>query len=164
VALRPLEERDSDVLFRWINDRETVVYNAPFMAVSRAEHDQWFARIRAAIDTRIFAIETRPKPLLIGSCQLLTISATHKSACLQVRIGESKFRGKGFGTAAVRQLLAFGWDDLGLHRVSLTVRADNARAVRAYEKSGFVREGLLRDAAIIEGNYVDLVCMAVFAP
>ncbi|WP_167784714.1 GNAT family N-acetyltransferase [Ramlibacter rhizophilus] len=164
ALLRPLRDEDSDTLFRWINDRETVVFNAPFHPVTRADHERWFERVRRDPSLRIFAIDEVPGGRLVGSAQLLDISPLHRSAQLQIRIGEADARGRGIGTEAVRLLLAQAWGELGLHRVALTVRADNARAIRAYEKCGFVREGLLRDAALIEGRYVDLVCMGVLSP
>lgn len=164
VLLRPLEPGDSDALFRWINDRDTVVFNAPFRPVARADHERWFEAIRQAPDVRIFAIVERAGPRVVGTCQLLNISAAHRSAELQIRIGEPDARDRGLGTQAVRLLLQHGFTELRLHRIALTVRADNLRAIRAYEKCGFAREGLLRDAAFIEGRYVDLVCMAALAP
>ncbi len=48
VRLTPLRDEDSDRLFAWINDRELVVSSAPFRPVARADHDAWFAAIRAA--------------------------------------------------------------------------------------------------------------------
>lgn len=163
VRLRALEPGDSDALFRWINDRETVVFNAPFEPVLREDHDRWFDAVRASRSVHIFAIEECAGGRLVGSCQLLNVSAKHRKAELQIRIGEPAARDRGLGTQAVRQLLAFGFGELGLHRIALTVRADNPRAIRAYEKCGFEREGLLRDAAFIEGRFVDLVCMAALA-
>jgi RimJ/RimL family protein N-acetyltransferase len=164
VLLRPLLPQDSDALFRWINDRETVVFNAPFEPVARADHDRWFEAINTCASVRIFAIVERASGALIGSCQLLNITPRHRSAELQIRIGEPAYRGKGHGTQAVKALLDYGFGRLGLHRIALTVRADNERAIRSYRKAGLLPEGVLRDAAFIEGRYVDLLCMAVLAP
>ena len=163
VLLRPLDPRDSDALFRWINDRDTVVFNAPFEAVARADHDRWFDAIRQAGDVRIFAIVERAGDRLVGTCQLLNISRRHRSAELQIRIGEPDARGKGLGTHAVRQLVAHGFGELGLHRIALTVRTDNERAIRTYRSCGFQEEGIAREAAFIEGRFVDLLCMAILA-
>jgi RimJ/RimL family protein N-acetyltransferase len=164
VLLRPLADSDSDSLFRWINDRATVVYNAPFQPVARPQHDAWFAAIRQDPSVRIFAIVDRRDGRMVGSCQLLNISQQHRSAELQIRIGEPSARGQGVGTQAVQALLAYGFGELGLHRISLTVRADNERAIRSYRKCGFEVEGVLRDAAFIEGSFVDLLSMARLAP
>jgi RimJ/RimL family protein N-acetyltransferase len=50
---------------------------------------------------------------------------------------------------------------MGLHRIDLDVHADNARAARLYEKVGFQREGVARDAVLIDGHYIDLIKMAI---
>ena len=49
----------------------------------------------------------------------------------------------------------------GFVRVELTVRADNLRAQRLYEKLGFVREGVLRDAVFVDGKFHDAIGMAL---
>jgi RimJ/RimL family protein N-acetyltransferase len=50
-----------------------------------------------------------------------------------------------------------------LHRISLEVFAFNPRARRAYEKAGFVVEGVLRDALYWDGEWVDSIAMSVLA-
>ena len=53
---------------------------------------------------------------------------------------------------------------MGLHRVSLEVYAHNPRAQRAYEKAGFVVEGRMRDALLLDGRRIDAIIMAALAP
>jgi RimJ/RimL family protein N-acetyltransferase len=50
---------------------------------------------------------------------------------------------------------------LNLHRLFLRVYADNVRAVRSYEKAGFVLEGRLREAVYKFGRYDDVLIMSV---
>jgi RimJ/RimL family protein N-acetyltransferase len=69
--------------------------------------------------------------------------------------------GAGWGTDAQRVLLAFGFGTLGLERIWLTVNADNARAIRSYEKVGFQREGLMRRAFRVKGELGDVLMMAI---
>ena len=49
----------------------------------------------------------------------------------------------------------------GFVRIEFSVRADNLRAMRLYEKFGFVREGVLRDAVFVDGRYHDTIAMAL---
>ncbi|RAJ70594.1 acetyltransferase (GNAT) family protein [Streptomyces sp. PsTaAH-137] len=72
--------------------------------------------------------------------------------------------GSGLGTEATRLLVGYGFERLGLHRISLEVYAFNPRARRAYEKVGFVAEGVLRDALLWEGERVDATVMSILAP
>jgi UDP-4-amino-4,6-dideoxy-N-acetyl-beta-L-altrosamine N-acetyltransferase len=159
VALAALRPEDSDLLFEWINDHDLVVQSAPFRPIDRAEHDAWFERIRQREDARIFAI--REGDRLVGSCQLHSIHPVHRSAELQIRIGADDARGRGVGSEAVSQLVRFGFDELGLHRICLQVFATNDRAIRLYERAGFRREGVLREAASIDGAWIDVLLMAL---
>jgi RimJ/RimL family protein N-acetyltransferase len=43
----------------------------------------------------------------------------------------------------------------GVHRLELTVRRDNERALQLYEKMGFIREGTKRHSLKIEGQFID---------
>ncbi len=71
-----------------------------------------------------------------------------------------QFRGQGIGTNLIRSTLA-ATRTIGLHRVELTVRENNTRAIELYKKVGFVVEGLQRDAVQIDGLYENIVCMAL---
>jgi RimJ/RimL family protein N-acetyltransferase len=70
-----------------------------------------------------------------------------------------EFRGKGLGTALLRRVLEHGCKRYV--RVELTVRAANTRAIALYEKLGFKREGICRDAILVDGRYEDLIMMAI---
>ena len=52
----------------------------------------------------------------------------------------------------------------GMRRIELEVFASNTRAVHVFEKAGFVREGLKRDARVLDGVPDDVVCMALLVP
>lgn len=160
ISLTPLAVDDLPLLFEWINDREQVLFNGPYKPVHWDQHKAWFESIQARKDVVIFGIRLENRKL-IGSCQLHSINPIHQSAELQIRIGETEERGHGYGTEAVRLLLDFAFKDLNLHRVYLNVFANNVRAIRAYEKAGFSREGLLRGAAYIDGNYLDVIVMGI---
>jgi putative acetyltransferase len=55
------------------------------------------------------------------------------------------FRGRGFGSRAIEETVHFARSQ-GVRRLELLVETDNPRAIRFYEKHGFVREGILRGA------------------
>ena len=160
MKLEPVRAADSERLFAWINDRELVLLSSAYSPVHEAGHSEWFESIRSRDDVVIFAIRRVADDELIGTCQLLSIDRRHRSAELQIRIGEPQAQGHGLGTEAVELLLGHAFDDLDLQRVQLHVFATNERAIRAYEKSGFEREGVLRDAVYVDGARLDVVVMA----
>jgi RimJ/RimL family protein N-acetyltransferase len=68
-------------------------------------------------------------------------------ACAQDQSLVSEARGRGVGTAAIVQLVQFGFVRRNLRRIHLQAIASNAAAIRAYEKAGFVIEGRQRQHA-----------------
>jgi RimJ/RimL family protein N-acetyltransferase len=70
------------------------------------------------------------------------------------------YRGRGIGARLMDQALKKAFAT-GFVRVELSVRADNTRAIRLDEKVGFVREGVLRDAVFVDGEFHDTIAMAL---
>jgi diamine N-acetyltransferase len=160
VRLRPVQKADAALLYEWITDRELVIHNAPYFPVSESDHEAWIERMMTKrSDLVIFVIEEIASGKAIGTCQLLNINWIHRSAELQIRIGDTACRGKGYGTEAVSMLCEFSFADLNMHRTYLHVFANNRHAIRAYEKNGFVSEGALREAAFIDGKWSDVIVM-----
>lgn len=160
VLLRPLRQEDSSLLYDWISHRELVILNAPLHSISDIDHQAWFeSMLTNRTDLVIFVIEDMETHQAIGACQLLNINWRHRSAELQIRIDNTQYHGRGFGTEAVKLLTHFGFADLNLHRIYLHVFANNIRAIKSYEKCGFVTEALLKEAALIDGSWVDVIGM-----
>ena len=102
--------------------------------------------------------------VLVGIVRLAPIDAANRSARLGIGILDPARLGQGLGSEATRLALAYGFDRLDLHRVSLTVLADNARAVAAYTRCGFAVEGRFRDTLFRDGAWHDDLSMAIRKP
>ena len=76
-------------------------------------------------------------------------------------IGDKESWDKGYGTEATTLLVRYAFETLNLNRVWLHVFEENARAVRAYEKAGFRREGLLRQDHYRDGRYHNTIVMGL---
>ncbi len=70
------------------------------------------------------------------------------------------WRGHGLGRRLIEATLTQA-RRVGFKRVELDVYADNTRAVALYERVGFIREGVQRDASLIDGVYRDAIMMAI---
>jgi diamine N-acetyltransferase len=162
VRLRALRREDSALLHDWINQRELVIFNAPYYPVSEVDHEDWIeSMLKKRFDLVIFVIEDIASGQAIGSCQLFNINWRQRIAELQIRIGDQRFQNQGLGSEAVQLLCRFGFDDLNLHRISLSVFKNNERAIGAYRKCGFVEEGVMREAAFIDGQWLDVILMGL---
>lgn len=162
IVLEALKVEDKDYLYKWINNRDIVIYNSSYKPVSESEHERWFDSVsRRRDDLVIFSIREQSEQKTIGVCQLKNIQWIHRNAELQIRIGDKRNHGKGYGTIAVKMLCEFGFRDLNLHRIYLHVWSENERAIRTYENAGFAKEGVMQDAAFIDGMWVNIVIMAI---
>lgn len=102
--------------------------------------------------------------VFVGVVRLAPIDTANRSARLGIGILDPDRLGQGLGTEATRLVLGWGFGHLDLHRVSLTVLADNTRAIAAYTRCGFVVEGRLRDTLLRDGKWHDDLSMAILKP
>lgn len=161
VYLDTIESESLPIMLKWINDRDTVLFNSYFKPVSKDEHKLWFEKIKCANDMNFFGIYKNEEGQLIGSCKLFNINFIDRNAELQIRIGDVNNRCKGYGSQALELLVSFGFDDLNLNKIFLHVFRDNERAIKSYRRVGFIEEGILRRHAHIDGYYKDVLVMGL---
>jgi len=97
----------------------------------------------------------------IGYCGLWNLDSAHNSYELGINIGDPEFWDQGFGQETVKLLLNYAFHYLPGRRIELTTHGENERAIRCYTGCGFIEEGRLREAAWIEGRFLDLVIMSL---
>lgn len=161
VTLRPLVMPDAPRLVALLNDPEVSRNLRLRTPVSLAAEREFIAALAHATDQLVLAITVREDGRLIGVGGLHQLSDPARQSELGLFLGGPEEWGKGFGTETTRLLCAHGFEALGLNRIWLHVYADNERGLRAYARVGFRREGLLRQAALRDGAYVDVVSMSI---
>ncbi len=164
IYLRLMTYEDTELIIRWRNSdeaRRQFIYQGLF---TKESHENW---IRTKIETGqvvqmiICDLET---DVPFGSVYIRDIDRHHNKAEYGIFIGEEAARDRGIGTAAARLMLRYCFEKEKLHRVYLRALSDNGRAIRSYEKAGFVQEGCLKEDVCIEGRYRDVVWMAAVNP
>jgi RimJ/RimL family protein N-acetyltransferase len=160
TRLRRVEREDIPTFVRWFNDPEVRDFLTVYRPFSTAEEEKWFEGQLEDKDSELFAIETADG-VHIGNIGLHDTNWQHRHVELGIVIGEKEYWGQGYGSDAIRTALRFAFQEMNLHRVSLRVRDDNARGIRAYEKCGFQHEGRTREAIYSKGRYYDEVRMSV---
>lgn len=164
IGLGPLVPDDVGALFAWCNDVDAARFDLAYRPMDWMTFQRWLETVLKDQTNVLFAIrrvETKP---IIGFVFLGSINGVHRSAELGIRIGAEQDRGQGLGTAALRLGADYAWNHLNLNRLWLTTFAYNERALRAYERVGFQREGVQRRAAFINGKWTDVVMMGALRP
>jgi RimJ/RimL family protein N-acetyltransferase len=160
VSIGPVLPGDLGSLFVWLNDAETAKLDMAYRPLDGIAFKNFMDQFAKDNTQILFAIRKLREPQIIGFVFLRNLQLIHRSAELGIRIGAEAERGKGFGTRAVALALGYAWNTLNLNRISLTVLAHNARAIASYRAAGFAEEGVMRQAAFIDGRWRDLVMMA----
>lgn len=164
VRLRANERGDVAKFHEWINDPEVTRGLALYLPMSMTDEENWFDGLsKRDPNERPLSIEVRKGRVwkLVGNCGVFGIELTHRSGELGIMIGDKTEWDKGYGSEAMTLLLRHAFETLNLNRAFLRVYADNTRAVRSYEKAGFVLEGRLREAVYKHGKYDDVLIMSV---
>lgn len=89
---------------------------------------------------------------VIGGGGLTIHDSESGSAELGYCLEESHW-GKGIGTEFAAEMIRYGFEEFGFHRVYARCDAQNTGSFRVMEKNGMIREGLLRDDTKIRGVY-----------
>lgn len=161
VYLRPITVEDTDDIIRWRNSdtvRPYFIYQKPF---TREGHLNW---LRTMVDTKkcyqfIICENGTDRPL--GSTYLRDYDEEHNRIEYGMFLGETS---KGIGGEIVRLTLAFGFEDLNIHKIFCRVFADNIRSIKGCERGGFHREAYLEDEVFVNGKYRDMVLLAAINP
>jgi ribosomal-protein-alanine N-acetyltransferase len=165
ISLGPFVPEDSAAVFCWMNDVASARLDFAYRPVDMMAHQQWWSGLGKDPTKVLFALRKTSDPgIIIGFVQIANINAVHRSAELGIRIGDEKNRGQGYGKEALRLAVDFCWNHLNLNRVQLVVFKHNNRAIGAYSAAGFRKEGRLKKAAFIDGEWVDLILMATCRP
>ncbi len=140
AILAEMTELDQPFFQQWLATNEELRKQiADHTVPSLEDQAAWFARSQAD-DRKMFSILTLKTDELIGNGGFVDIDHKHKTAQLRITLGHGEFVGKGFGTDATKLLIAYGFEKMGLKRIYLHVLIDNLRAIRSYEKAGFVKK------------------------
>lgn len=97
---------------------------------------------------------------LIGGAGLRLGAPEHREADIGYVIHPAHW-GRGHATQAARALVAFGFDELGLHRITATCGARNAASARVLTKVGMRPEGVLREHRRRQGRWADTLLFAI---
>jgi RimJ/RimL family protein N-acetyltransferase len=102
----------------------------------------------------IYCLALRDTDEFVGLIALVMGKPAYKTAEVWFKLHVQHW-GKGYTTEALKNLLAFGFTELGLHRVEAGCAVENIASARVLEKAGMTREGMKRKKLPIRGEWKD---------
>lgn len=157
LKLGPLREKDIDILAKWYEDTEFLRFYDFHPAVSKTRKQLEHIYKNGGSDEFIpFAVRKTEDDEMIGLVEIDAISYTNRFAWISVGLGASAERGRGYGYEALSLAIEFAFNELNLERLQLNVISYNTAGIRLYEKLGFKKEGVYREAVLRDGVRSDL--------
>ena len=173
VVLRPFNDGDLPAIRVALLDPEVRILTGSVHDAAQAHAPEapgedklladWYRGLGDQTDRLDLAVVDRAAGACVGEAVLNQWDPGSQSCNFRILIGPAG-QNRGLGTEATRLIVGYGFEHLGLHRISLEVYAFNPRARRAYEKAGFRPEGVLRQSLRYNGDWVDAEVMSILAP
>jgi [ribosomal protein S5]-alanine N-acetyltransferase len=159
LALRPPRPDDADALFELGRDPDVVRF---FSWGPYEQREEAAAFIERNVEERPheFLIVQNDDDRPIGLTGLTEISERDGRAVVGTWLGRDHW-GTGANSESKALILHYAFEVMGLRRVSAYAHPDNARSLRALEKIGFTREGVLRSWHVHRGQSRDVVILSL---
>ena len=172
VILRPFGADDVDTMAQVLADPEVLRLTGSTHSPDDTDGEtgvpddrlrQWYGSRNDHVDRLDLAIVDRGLDRVVGEVVLNDLDPGNESCSIRILIGPAG-RDRGFGSEAMRLMTDFAFSHSDLYRLELEVYAFNPRALRVYEKIGFVREGVRRAALLFDGERIDAITMSILRP
>lgn len=157
LNLRPLREDDAQALFAIWSDAQAMRYfSFPPMSQLDEATDRIARKLRTAADGEalICVAELQSTGEVVGDCALFHAD----EPCRRAEIGFSLQRrnwGSGYMSEAASALIEHAFGVVRLRRIEADIDPRNTASARLLERLGFVREGLLRERWVVDGEVSD---------
>ncbi len=162
IHLRPVDlVTDLELFYRGEND--PMVRDALFLALPMTR-EALRTRLTQQLESReaiLFTICTNESLQAVGVTAFFRVDYVSRAAVFYLALLDPQAWGRGYGGEATRLMVDYAFATLNLNRIQLHVCAENTPAIRIYEKAGFVKEGVLRQAMYRRGGYVDFWVMGI---
>lgn len=161
LYLRPFTVEDSELLYAALFDEEVRRLTGTQHITSKSMTDKYIERVMEDSERVQLMIVLKEGDRVIGELALIDIDSVNRNAHLRIALFYEEDCNKGYGSEAIKLLLEHGFGVMNLHRIELSVFSYNARAIKAYEKLGFVEEGRHRETLYYNHAYHDSIMMSI---
>ncbi len=164
IDLVAFNSKWADLYCKWQNDPNVRRYARNMWPHTIEDVKKWFepSPDRHTREFIVFTIYHKGDKRPIGSVGFSRINWVNKNANIFVVIGEPEYWGKSIAIEANKLLIKYGFTEMNFHKIYASVHSPNTRSLRAAEKLGFQKEGIIKKVEYVDGRYVDEHKFALF--
>lgn len=155
IILKTIQKTDAEDLYENIKDKEISKYSGPYSSTSIRNAIKYIKKCSDNIQKKesyCLGIYLKENNKLIGNIGLIDLDWKNKKCEIGFWIGKN-FWNKGYMTEAVLLITEYGFKTLNLHKISAVFHEQNIGSEKVLIKSGFKKEGILKDSIFLEGKY-----------
>ena len=154
VILRPFKPEDFPYLEECLTDPETIKFTGSDSDFDRDFVMQWYNTRNDQTDRLDLAIVDKSTDILVGEVVANLYDEQNQSMNFRILIGP-RGRNRGLGTEATQLMVDYIFNNTNLNQLTLGVYAFNPRAIKVYEKIGFVVDSVDKNDLEYEGEWID---------
>jgi len=152
LELKRIRKEDLKQIIKWRNDSKIIKFNTQFFLLNMEYQKKWFDEItKKNSKSEMFVFKYGNGIVGIGG--LIHHDFQNKSADIAIILGETRIRGKGFGTRALEMLVEYGFKHMKLHRIGADIFEYNKISLKLFEKLEFKKEIEMRDYLWRDGKW-----------
>lgn len=159
MKVREIEEKDLNPIVEWRNNPKILKWLISYLPLNITSQKYWYDDYLKDSTRQLFIIEYANKS--IGLIGLKNIDYKNQIAELTIYI-DIEYQNKNFGSQSLEQLINFAFNEMNLRKIKAVVFSDNEKALHFYNKFNFVREGTFKKEIYKNGEFKDLMLLALF--
>lgn len=165
MQLRCLSEKDvTDFYVSWLNDPKINKFlELRFYKHSKKSTKKFVRNANASNDTLLLGVFINKGCKHIGNIKIGPINWHHKRADIGLVIGDRKEWCRGYASEAIGLLTNFGFQKLGLYKITAGCYSENKGSLRAFEKAGYQVEARLPSHWLTQKGQQDELLLGVTA-
>lgn len=161
LTIRSLEREDFRKLHKIKNDPDVISGEGHFFPISYERLEKIYSSYLLEDKRKALVIEDKKTRQLIGE---ISLDIDWPNRCAEVGITiEKSHWGRGIAIEALKAVANHAFRKMALNRLQAWIASSNAASLKAFEKAGFVREGVFRKAKIRDGQFSDIVWVSILA-
>jgi hypothetical protein len=159
LELRKIKQDDLEMIMKWRMDPDVTKYMYTDPKLSIEKQREWYDKVSGSTSEKYWLIAI--DDTAIGVLNLTEIDERNKRCSWAYYIGDTSFRGRGIARILECNIYDYVFEFLGLNKLCCEVFTFNEKVISIHEKFGSEIEGTLKQHIFKNGQFYDIVSMAI---
>lgn len=162
IKYREMTLDDTASVLKWRNSEAVKKVFFYQKTITEEEHTQYYKDRILTGKTQQFIMIDKASGTEFGCVYLSGIDYNKCTAESGIFIGEERFKGKKYGTEAIKAIANYGFNKLKLNRIDIRIKATNDSSIESHKKVGYIENRDLINEYEYNGDLEDVIFMSLY--